>query len=386
MTLPAWAQKDSIFVKKNPWKYGGTLGLSLTGNGLASWASGGRSSISGIVYGRLNLRYEDRNMLWESHLNLEYGAQWKDQEWDKFQETNDKIDFNTKFGYNMGQKVYLSAYTSFLSQFAFTHNYTNNEKPDYVTGKFLAPAYFDIGVGIDYTPFSWLSVYFSPVTCRTTIVVVEGWVNRWYERRMRAYVNDPERNKEGYTLADFERYLDPGTGETWGLEKELKDKYTVWNYGKNGTVRDYSKNVKADVGMMIRANASYTWKNLTGSTMLELYTPYKIDKRPVYYKLIDDHKVYYVTPTADVIEKENLQWEGYHDNNRRFFNWDVRWEVSLSYHFLKVLDVQFFSDLRYVNGLKIGDTNNGETKENFEFGHEKVQWKGTWGIGVGYAF
>lgn len=377
------AQEDTKDVQSKAWDFSGSVGLNMTGNGLVSWASGGRSSFSALAFGRLKLRYDSLHILWETHLNLEYGAMWKDQDYDKYQGTNDKIDFNTRFGYEMGEKVYISAYCSFQTQFAPTYKYTDNAKPDYCTGKFLAPAYFDIGLGVDYSPFSWLSVYVSPATYRMTTVVVSNSANEYMARK--GWKADHPEGAE--PTEDYKIYWDRLTGtNAWGLEKALKDKYNVWNYADNGT-RDYSSNTKGDVGLMIRTDVNYCYKKLKVGSMLELYTPYRWDKRPVYYKIDDnDHKVYFIEPSSKEIKAKDLQWEGYYDNNRRFFNFDVKWEVSVNYSILKVLEIAVFSDLRYINGLKLGNTSNGETKENIEFGHEKVQWKCTFGIGVGYTF
>lgn len=406
LSIAASADEAKKSVLPKPWKLAGTVGVNVTGNGLVNWVSGGRSSVSGLAFARINLCFDTLTLRWETNLNVEYGGMWKDQQFDAFQETNDKIDFNTKIGYHMGEKVYLSAYMSLLSQFAPSHNYNNNRNPDAITAKFLAPGYVDIGFGIDYDPYKWLSLYFSPLTCRMTTVVVGKAFNEYTSNRYVKFVNDPKRNLDGATLDNFREYVKPEKlkpGECWGLEKVLKDKNNVWSYSDGTTAvqnRDYSSNVKADAGLMIRANAKYTYKQLTAGTMLELYTPYKINRRNVYYAAaeVGSGKRYYIGEKGKRLDEEAIRatypilpnevcgWEGYVDNNRRFGNFDVRWEVSLTYHMFRVINLTFFSDLRYTNGLKMGAKNNGETKENVEWGAEKVQWKTTWGIGVGYSF
>lgn len=368
-----------------PWHLYGNLGFDLTGNGLVNWASGGRSTVSWRVYGKLRMRYEEKHMLWESNLSLDYAAQWINQDYDKYQGQTDKIDLNSKFGYEMSKKVYASAYFSFLSQLAPSYNYSNNAGPDFIRGKFFAPAYIDLGLGFDYNPYDWLSVYFSPLTCRMTVVAVSRGENNHFARVARRA--DEEASKEkGYPVHDYAVYYEgQGGDEVWGLEKELKDKYDVWNYANDGR-RDYSKNVKADAGFMIRANASYVWRDLKLSTMLELFTPYRWDKRPVYYTVVDGFRHYWINPTKQEILEKDMSWQGFYDNNRRFFNFDVRWELSASYRFLKVMQVTLYSDLRYVNGLRIGATKNGEAKKEPEEGHEAVQWHCTFGLGIGYSF
>ena len=74
-------------------------------------------------------------------------------------------------------------------------------------------------------------------------------------------------------------------------------------------------------------------------------------------------------------------YDGYYlwsNNNRQFGRFDVDWDVSLGYQFLKCLQVTLSTSLKYYNGTWIADPDGNEA--------ERVQFKGIIGLGVGYSF
>ena len=74
---------------------------------------------------------------------------------------------------------------------------------------------------------------------------------------------------------------------------------------------------------------------------------------------------------------------GYRDNNRRFGNFDVDWDVAISYQFLKCLNVTLSTSLKYYNGVKI---EKFDKAGNSLGAAERVQFKSILGLGVGYSF
>jgi len=77
---------------------------------------------------------------------------------------------------------------------------------------------------------------------------------------------------------------------------------------------------------------------------------------------------------------------------RSFGNIDVDWTTTLSYQFLKCLQVTLLTDFRYYNGVKIPKKYTDESypvasyNPNHEHSAERVQFKGTIGFGLGYSF
>ena len=314
--------------KPSPWSCTGVVGLNASATGLVNWAAGGNNNVNGVAFGKVRLVYNENNLSWETNLNLEYGLSYVDQKYDAFQKSSDVIDFNTKFGWQFHKAWYLTASAGFKSQFDFGRAYDGTEAADPIISKFLSPSYTDISVGIDWKPNSIFSLYLSPVAGKITT----------------AYV--------GSAVED----ANPG------LRQQMQEKYATWTYSTvenaDGTYDKIYKNAKAELGLSFKGSINYTYKDLKIITTLGLFTPYAWDK----------------TEMKDA----SGAFIGYRDNNRRFGNFDVDWDTSISYQFLKCLNVTLSTSLKYYNGVKIADKEGHAT--------ERVQFKGILGLGVGYSF
>ena len=307
----------------SPWSCTGIVGLNASATGLVNWSAGGNNNINGVAFGKVRLLYTGKNLSWETNLNLEYGLSYIDQKNDAFQKSSDVIDFNTKLGWQFHKAWYLTASAGFKSQFAFGYAYDGTEAADPIISKFLSPSYTDISVGIDWKPNSIFSLYLSPVAGKITT----------------AYVGDAVEAANP------------------GLRQQMQEKYATWSYAKDSDKKVYA-NAKAELGLSFKGGINYTYKDLKIITTLGLFTPYAWDK----------------TEMKDV----NGDFIGYRDNNRRFGNFDVDWDTSISYQFLKCLNVTLSTSLKYYNGVKIADKEGHAT--------ERVQFKGILGLGVGYSF
>ena len=314
--------------KPSPWSCSGVVGLNASATGLVNWAAGGNNNINGVAFGKVRLLYSGDNLSWESNLNLEYGLSYIDQKNDAFQKSSDVIDFNTKLGWQFHKAWYLTASAGFKSQFAFGRAYDGTEAADPIISKFLSPSYTDISLGIDWKPNSIFSLYLSPVAGKITT----------------AYVGDAVEAANP------------------GLRQQMQEKYATWVYSKeanaDGTYDKIYKNAKAELGLSFKGGINYAYKDLKIITTLGLFTPYAWDK----------------TEMKDA----NGAFIGYRDNNRRFGNFDVDWDTSISYQFLKCLNVTLSTSLKYYNGVKIADKEGNMA--------ERVQFKGILGLGVGYSF
>ncbi len=331
----------------SPWKCTGVLGLNASATGLVNWAAGGNNNVTGVAFGKVRLLYNENNLSWETNADLEYGMSYIDQDFDAFQKSSDKINLNTKLGWQFHQAWYLTASADFKSQFAPGRKYGVSEAYDPIISKFLAPAYTDIAVGIDWKPNTIFSVYVSPVAGRLTSVHVS---NRLEDK----YADDqPE------------------------LGKALKETYAVWKYDTqdNGEVtKSYDCNTRGKLGLSLKGAINYTYKDLKIITSVGLYTPYAWDKTEIYRDA--EGKLY-----ADLGNGQDftgMTFMGYRDNNQRFGNFDVDWDAAISYQFLKCLNVTLSTSLKYYNGVKIADADGVLA--------ERVQFKGTLGLGVGYSF
>ena len=312
----------------SPWSCNGVVGLNASATGLVNWAAGGNNNVNGVAFGKVRLLYSDKNLSWETNLNLEYGLSYIDQKNDAFQKSSDVIDFNTKLGWQFHKAWYLTASAGFKSQFAFGRAYDGTDAPDPIISKFLSPSYTDISVGLDWKPNSIFSLYLSPVAGKITT----------------AYVGDAVENANP------------------GLRQQMQEQYATWVYSKeanaDGTYDKIYRNCKAELGLSFKGGINYAYKDLKIITTIGLFTPYTWDKIEM--------------------KDANGDFIGYRDNNRRFGNFDVDWDAAISYQFLKCLNVTLSTSLKYYNGVKIAD------KEGISA--ERVQFKGILGLGVGYSF
>lgn len=199
-----------------------------------------------------------------------------------------------------------------------------------IISKMLAPAYTDVSVSIDWKPNDTYSVYISPIAGRFTTVMVSDAMNKEYDN------------------------LYPVSGG--GLEQSLKDKYAVWKYDSQNK-KDYSKNTRSELGFSLKGTVNYAISDLKVTSTLGLYTPYSWDKTEI-------GKNAHGNPI-------------YRDNNRRFGNFDVDWDVALSYQFLKCLQATLSTSMKYYNGVMID-------KDGYSC--ERVQFKSILGVGLGYNF
>lgn len=373
----AKADLQKVDTGEKAWKVSGAVGLNAAATGLVNWAAGGNNNVNGVAYGRLRVLYHKNNIAWDSNVDLEYGLSWIDQKYDKFQKSSDKISIATKFGWEFRKNWYLTALAAFNTQFAPGKKYNGSDAADPIVSKFMAPAYTDVSVGIDWkTSYEGadFSVYVSPVAGRLTTVAVGPNMNRYFADHDEYRPTDEDPGM--YQINPIE---EEQLGAT-GLELDLKDRYAVWRYttDENGKVtQDYSGDTRAELGLSLKGAINYTYKDFKLQTALGLYTPYAWDKTKVYQEVISGD-MYADLGNGKQFPEQDYIYLGYRDNNRRFGNFDVDWTVNLSYQFLKCLQISLSTDLRFYNGVLIADQDG--------FLAERVQFKGMIGLGVGYSF
>lgn len=148
------------------WRKGGTVNLAAQQVSLINWAAGGQSAISANGLLSLFTTYKHKRHLWTTNLELAYGVikQGTNRNWWK---NDDRLQFNTKYGYKAIEHLYYTVLSDFKSQFAPGYNYPNDSV---MISTFLAPGYAVLAFGFDYTPDKNVSVFLAPVTARFTFV------------------------------------------------------------------------------------------------------------------------------------------------------------------------------------------------------------------------
>lgn len=165
---------DSLQQKDTTWKVGGIISLNFSQAYYENWQAGGTPSITGVGFLKLYSLYYKRKWRWDSQLDVAYGLIQERQAIQR--KTDDKFTFDTKIGYDLGKKWFLSILGSFRTQFAPAY-----EDPDTRNVKisdFMSPAYVILSPGIDHSPTDNFTFYFSPCALKTTIVLDEELANK----------------------------------------------------------------------------------------------------------------------------------------------------------------------------------------------------------------
>lgn len=145
------------------WTRGGTIGLNMSQVSLTNWSAGGYSSVSGLgLFNGFANRKKGRHA-WDNSVALAYGL--LAQEGLATQKTDDRIELNTKYGYELKKAWYLAALAQFKSQFTI-----GKDAGGATISDFMAPGYLILGLGADYMPNNHFSAFISPATAKFTFV------------------------------------------------------------------------------------------------------------------------------------------------------------------------------------------------------------------------
>lgn len=146
------------------WSRGGYTSLSLSQTSLTNWAAGGTNSVSGNALFNLFLTFKDTKNVWENTLNIGYGLLNQSE---TLMKTDDRIEFNSKYGRKAFDMFYYAALFNFRTQFSPGYKYPNTTDK---ISDFLTPGYATLALGLNYIPNKYFNAFLSPVTGRLTIV------------------------------------------------------------------------------------------------------------------------------------------------------------------------------------------------------------------------
>ena len=209
------------------WKVGSNGSLSFAQSSFTNWAAGGDNTITFNGLLDFHAHYEKGNKKWENLLTLAYG-QTRVGEQD-YRKSEDKIDFISFYGIKAAEKWYYSANFNFKSQFATGYDYPDEVDSTRVKiSNFLAPAFISLGLGMEYRPVDYFSIYLSPTTAR--------WI----------IVNDQELADQGLFGVEGATYETDSLGNP-DLTKKLTDgktsRFEFGAYVRIMFVKDIAKNV-----------------------------------------------------------------------------------------------------------------------------------------------
>jgi hypothetical protein len=151
------------------WKVSGFGSLNFNQASFNNWASGGQNSVGLSSMVSFQANYQNKKQSWKNNLNLAYGFQLQGNGSNAlFTKTDDKIEFNSIYGYSLAKTVDFSVLVNFRTQFANGYNYPNDS---FAMSKFMAPGYLIAGIGFNLIPVSYFSAFVSPASGRFTFIL-----------------------------------------------------------------------------------------------------------------------------------------------------------------------------------------------------------------------
>jgi len=166
-------------IEKNPadtipeiWKKGGLFTLNIAEGALDNWVGGGdKFSFSAVSFLNLYAFYKKGKHAWDNNLDLVYGIVTTTSLGRR--KSDDRIDLLSKYGYGISPHWYAGALFNFRTQFSkgYTYNKDNlGREVKTLTSASFAPAYVLLGLGFNFKPNSYFSLFISPLTERWVIV------------------------------------------------------------------------------------------------------------------------------------------------------------------------------------------------------------------------
>jgi len=149
------------------WKAGAINSLNFSQMALTNWAAGGQGSVALNTYADWSLKMSKGRHRWENRLQAAYG--FIHAFGDLYKKSDDKLIFDSKWGFQAYEHLFLSAAFNFTSQMTRGFEYPSNGDPKRISD-FLAPGYFSLGLGVDYKPYNFFSINASPLTSKMVLV------------------------------------------------------------------------------------------------------------------------------------------------------------------------------------------------------------------------
>lgn len=156
-----------------------TTGLFFSQQSYSAYFKG--QGISSIALGStfdFEANYKKERRSWENRFQVRYGV-IKMAEL-PVQKNDDHIELDSKYGYAFTPHLKMTGLLNFQTRSHDMYEMKKTGERGKRIGNFLAPAYLHLGSGIDYfTKDKWLSIYYSPVNSKLTIVADRSLVNQY---------------------------------------------------------------------------------------------------------------------------------------------------------------------------------------------------------------
>ena len=345
-TMSAAPETTAKVEKPQNWTTSLKTQINVGQTGLFNWAAGGDNTVSLAAFIDGNANWKKGDMFWNNRLQLDYGFLWASSK-PILQKNTDRIYLESKWGYKAPstRHLYFSANFDFKSQFSTGYDYKTPSVPDddkYKDGNgnlkpldqlsnkdqvslweaarvmksdFLAPAYTNLALGLDYVPTKWLSINLAPLT-GGFVIVKDAALRKSYSMKQKESTT-PEM------ISAAEAAL---TAATTAQEKEeatiaLGNLYRSANF-------EFGAQLKADAKVTINDNFSYTTQLVLFANYLDIKRCPRInwDNR-IDWKLA---KYFSLTLTTNLIYDDTIMIPDKNGNNPKA---RVQFKESLAFGF-----------------------------------------------------
>jgi hypothetical protein len=170
--------QDSIRpqVKDTSWKVAGFFGLNASQTALNNWQGGGQDNITFTSILNFEANYKKGRHEWNNKLDVQYGiiSQGNSKFWKK---NVDQILAVSQYNIAAFKKFWFySAMADFRSQLSPGYNYLGDTARKMISN-WMAPAYIQLALGLDFKPVDYFSATLSPLAGRITIVNDQTFAN-----------------------------------------------------------------------------------------------------------------------------------------------------------------------------------------------------------------
>jgi hypothetical protein len=282
---------------KEGWKKGGVFTLNVGQGSSSNWAAGAEK-FSLSVAGNISVfaDYRRGKFKWDNSLDLGYAM--VNTTSTGLRKTDDRLDFYSKMGHSLSEKLSISGVVNFRTQFSkgFDYNYLGKGYQR-KTSDFMSPGYLVLAPGLDWHPVPYFNVFFSPISSRFVFVI-----------------NDPN-------IYYFPNGVIP-IADGGGFELPLAALYGV----------DPARKVRAELGAFVSANfAKEIFKNISYKSRLDLYSNY-----------LKSYRYTATGPNQLDIEKQDVKPQ----------NVDIYWTNLIVMKINKFLNVTYNFDLIYDDDVR----------------------------------
>jgi len=152
------------------WKTGGLYNFNLSQSSLSNWAAGGDNFNMALTsYFNYFAFYQKPRHNWDNNVDVNLGYMQSTSLGGR--KNDDRVDVLSKYGYKIDStgQLYLSGLFNFRSQLFDGYSFSGTNAN--FTSSFLSPAYVILSAGVDYKPDNDLSIFFSPLTSRSTLLL-----------------------------------------------------------------------------------------------------------------------------------------------------------------------------------------------------------------------